>query len=103
VEYQIRIYDIEEGRMDDFVAAWREGVVPLRRRLGFEVVCSWVSENADQFVWIVSYSGPDTFEEASERYYSSDERSRMDPDPSQWVTSGQTFLARRVEAPGPTG
>ena len=35
MEYQIRRYRIAEGKLDEFVDAWKAGVVPLRERFGF--------------------------------------------------------------------
>jgi hypothetical protein len=87
---QLRIYDIEPGRLESFVAAWTAGVAPLRARFGFAVE-GWVVPGEDRFVWLVTYHGPETFEAADERYYASPERQRLDPDPAQWVV-GQTTL-----------
>lgn len=87
---QLRIYEIEPGRLDAFVAAWVAGVAPLRRRYGFDVQ-AWTVDGADRFVWLLTHEGDGSFEAADEAYYASAERSRLDPDPAQWVV-GQTSL-----------
>ena len=33
----MRDYVIAKGHLDDFVAAWRDGVVPLRMQHGFHI------------------------------------------------------------------
>ena len=42
MEYQLRIYRIQAGKLDAFLAAWRTGVYPLRLAYGFAVVGAWV-------------------------------------------------------------
>jgi len=83
-EWQLRDYTIQEGRLDDFVSAWTAGVLPLRRRFGFEIRAWKVLEDS-RFVWVVRYDGPGTYEEADRAYYASPERRAVDPDPSQWI------------------
>jgi hypothetical protein len=90
MQTQLRIYDIQPGRLDDFVAAWTAGVAPLRARFGFGVR-GWVAADEDRFVWLVTYDGPEGFEAADEAYYASAERETLDPDPAQWIV-GQTKL-----------
>jgi len=34
---QLRIYRIKEGRMEEWLAGWKRGVLPLRRKLGFRI------------------------------------------------------------------
>jgi hypothetical protein len=90
MQSQLRIYDIQPGRLSDFVAAWTAGVAPLRTRFGFGVQ-GWVVAGEDRFVWLVTYDGPDGFEAADRAYYASHERETLDPDPAQWIV-GQTKL-----------
>ena len=81
---QLRIYEIEPGRLDEFVAAWVAGVEPLRRRFGFDIQ-AWIVVGADRFVWLLTHEGAGSFEEADEAYYASPERARLAPDPARWV------------------
>ena len=37
MEYQVCRYRIAPGKLDEFVDAWKAGVVPLRERFGFPV------------------------------------------------------------------
>lgn len=86
---QLRIYGIELGRLDDFVAAWTAGVLPLRRRFGFEAT-AWMVPGEDTFVWLLSYAGPSTFAEADALYYASPERAALQPDPAEWIVTNET-------------
>ena len=79
---QLRVYTINRGRLDDFVAAWRAGVSPLRQQFGFRVAGAWVIRERNQFVWILSYDGPQAWEAADAAYYGSPPRSSTSTAPS---------------------
>ena len=83
-EWQLRDYTIEDGHLDDFLEAWTAGVLPLRRRFGFEIQAWSVAEDS-RFVWTVRYDGPGSYEDADRAYYASPERQSMTPNPSQWI------------------
>ena len=80
---QLRIFRIADGHLDDFVAAWADGVLPLRRAFGFDVA-AWTAGDG-RFVWLLRHAGPEPFETADARYYASPERRSLDPDPAQWI------------------
>jgi hypothetical protein len=96
MEYQLRHYRIRAGRMDAFLDAWLRGVYPLRRRFGFVFAGAWRVEGADEFVWIIGYGGPEGFTAADERYYKSEERKRISPDPAQYVDAPVSQMMRSV-------
>ena len=85
VEYQVRRYQITPGKLDQFIAAWITGVVPLRERFGFRFHGAWAIHDTNEFIWVISHDGPEGFEAADARYYASNERSQLSPDPAQWV------------------
>ena len=82
--------------MDEFLDAWLRGVYPLRRKFGFHFVGAWRVEGADEFVWILGYDGADGFSEADRRYYASDERKRMTPDPAVFIERPMQSMLRSV-------
>lgn len=91
-EWQLREYQIEHGRLADFVAAWTDGVLPLRRAAGFDVQ-AWTIEADSTFVWILGYRGPGSFEDADGAYYASPARTALDPDPAlPWLAAGAAAL-----------
>ena len=91
---QLREYIIVEGHLEDFVAAWVAGVVPLRERLGFRIEGAWTNASERRFVWLLGHDADeDEFERLNDAYYASSERAAVDPDPAQWVEeSRQTFV-----------
>jgi hypothetical protein len=93
---QLRIYGIEPGRLDDFVAAWTAGVLPLRRRFGFDIT-AWTVPGEDTLVWLLSYTGPGTFAEADKLYYASPERAALQPDPAEWIVKNETRWLQPID------
>ncbi|MGH7763565.1 MAG: NIPSNAP family protein [Candidatus Dormibacteraceae bacterium] len=94
MQYQLRIYNIKPGEMADWVHEWRTMIVPLRRKLGFEIAGAWSVEDSDRFVWVLAYGGSQSWEEADRAYYGSAERRSINPDPARHVASSETSLMR---------
>ena len=69
MEWQLRIYEIEDGELDAWIAEWREHVAPLRRRLGFRILGPWVDGHT--FVWLIGLENGEDFASADASYYSS--------------------------------
>ncbi|TMF53261.1 MAG: NIPSNAP family containing protein [Chloroflexi bacterium] len=89
---QLREYTVKPGEMAAWIDEWRSRIVPLRLKHGFKVVGAWTVDGTDQFVWIVSYDGPKSFQEADAAYYQSPDRKAIDPDPARHLAHTQTRL-----------
>lgn len=72
------------------------GVVPLRERFGFRIHGAWSIEESNEFVWIVSCDGPESFAAANAAYYDSGERRQLSPDPTMHIVSIDERSAHRV-------
>ncbi len=96
MHYELRRYKIHSGRLDEFVAAWKKGVVPLRERYGFTVHTAWAVVEANEFVWVLGHTDTESFESANRRYYESDARKSLNPDPAQLITEVSKLSARPV-------
>ena len=94
--YQLRMYTVGPGEMAEWLAEWRDKIAPLRRHFGFEIVGAWTIEEPDRFVWILSYSGPQSWEDVDRAYYSSPERKALDPDPARHLVSTEHWLMHRA-------
>ncbi len=84
-ESQLRDYRIRPGHMDNWIAGWESGIVPLRQQEGFGIVGAWVDRSNNRFVWLISYSDADGFEAAEKRFHDLPERLAQDPNPSDFV------------------
>ena len=97
---QLRIYTIRQGRMDEFVKVWQEGVVPLRLEQGFRVDGAWVAQERSQFIWLLAYDGPEDWETVDQAYYNSPRRAALNPAPAGCIEAiDHTFVAPAVPRP----
>ena len=78
---QLRIYTINKGKLDEFVKGWTEFVYPLHYSFGFTIDLAEVIEERSEFVWIVSYDGPDSWDDKQAEYYASPSVPRSTPIP----------------------
>ena len=97
MEWQLRTYTIRAGEMDAWLDEWRAHVAPLRRKLGFRVLGPWL-DDANTFVWLLGYDGDDGYEAANARYYDSEERRALNPDPARHIEHADE---RSLRALGP--
>lgn len=93
---QIRTYMVRVGRLDEWVEAWRTLIVPLRREFGFEVHGSWVDRERSAHIWVISYDGDRSFEEANAAYWASAQRKRLGVDPAEFLVGEEIHLVEQV-------
>jgi len=93
---QLRIYTINKGKLDDFVSAWSKGVHPLRLKLGYRIPSAWVIRERNEFVWILTYDGPDPWPVKEKAYYASPERAALNPDPAQYIAKAEHWFLTPV-------
>ncbi len=89
---QIRIYTINRGQLQQFAAEWREKVLPLRLALGFRVDGAWLVAASNQFVWLLSYDGPESWASQDAAYYASPRRRRIEPDPARLIARAEEYF-----------
>lgn len=82
---QLRTYTVRNGKLDEWVERWKTQIVPLRLEFGFTIGGAWIDRNRNQFVWTVSYDGPETFAERNQQYWDSPQREAMDLDPKDYL------------------
>jgi hypothetical protein len=82
--------------MDAWIAGWKSQVVPLREEAGFRLIGAWVEAQGNRFVWLLGYSGPEGFQAADRRYYASQERRELHPDPSELIEEGTQTMVDAV-------
>ncbi|MEU5698352.1 NIPSNAP family protein [Streptomyces aurantiacus] len=82
---QLRTYTVRDGLLDEWVERWREEIVPLRLELGFTIGGAWVDRERNQFLWLISYDGPETFAERNAMYWASPARKAMNLAPDDYL------------------
>jgi hypothetical protein len=58
---EVRIYTINRGQMDEFLAHFKDQTVALHEQVGMPIVATWVNRPQNEFVWIR------TFEDEADR------------------------------------
>jgi hypothetical protein len=87
MEYQLRIYKVKDGLMETFLGIF-PAVVEARQAVGFEVAGAWMIPAENQFIWIVG--SEDGIEATSERYYASEQRRSIEPEPAKLLETIDT-------------
>lgn len=87
MEYQLRMYKVKDGQMDAFLGIF-PAVVEARRAVGFEVSGAWMIPEDNQFIWIVG--AEDGIQATSERYYASEQRRAIEPEPAKLLETIDT-------------
>ena len=95
-QFQLREYTVQPGEMAEWLEEWQTRIVPLRKQFGFRVIGAWTVEGTDQFVWILAYDGPTSWEEADADYYQSGERKAITPDPARHLLHTQVRMVTGV-------
>ena len=93
---QLRIYTINKGKMDEFVKGWLAGVYPLHLEHGYKIERAGVIEERNEFVWEVSYDGPEDWDAKQAAYYGSPELAALDPDPAQHIAQAEGCVVNSV-------
>lgn len=86
---QLRIYTVRDGLLDEWAEKWQKLIVPLRLKFGFEIHGAWLDRERNQFVWVLSYAGPEGFAERNKQYWASPERASMNLDPDKYLVETQ--------------
>ena len=82
--------------MDAWVEEWRHRIRPLREEHGFKVLSALVVEDSGEFLWLLAYDGPGSWEEADAAYHASPGRAALDPDPARHITEIHQDFVRVV-------
>lgn len=82
---ELRIYTIQPGALDEWIAEWRDQIRPLRERFGFSVLGPWINRDGGKFVWILGHE--DDWDAVDASYYGSPERKAMEPDPARHLVT----------------
>jgi hypothetical protein len=93
---QVRTYTVREGAMDEFVALWRDHIVPARKQHGFHVEGAWRSPDDRAFVWVVGHDAPDGWDSAEHAYYDSPERTNLPRNPADFLSKLETLVVQPV-------
>lgn len=75
-------------------------IYPLRVKTGFRVPSAWTVEATNQFIWLLAYDGPDTWEARDKAYFASEERRAMVPDPARHIARVEQYFVESALTEG---
>ena len=93
---QIRINTIMEGELSNFVKEWSNTIKPLRIKIGFRISNSWIDKEKNKFIWILTLKNDDDWERLDNKYYNSEERKSMTPNPARNITEMKSYFIDEV-------
>ena len=93
---QVRTYKIKPGDMEEFVALWRDHIVPAREAHGFQVLGAWNDDESGTFVWVVGHEAPDGWGAVEKTYYDSPERQGLPRNPAELMDGADTKVLHPV-------
>lgn len=97
---QLRIYDIKQGKMEDWLKLFNEKVTPMHEKFDMPVRGAWVAAERSQFVWMRELIGEGTPEEQEARYKASPERAEVVGDaPLQFIENMEVRVIEPVQRP----
>lgn len=99
---QLRVYTINKGALQTFADEWKRTIYPLRIKIGFKVPGAWTVEATNQFIWLLAYDGPETWETMDQAYFQSEERRAMDPDPARHIARIEQYFIESALAENAT-
>jgi NIPSNAP protein len=98
---QLRIYTVNKGALAQFTQEWDREIRPVREKLGFRVLGAWTCETTNQFIWLMGYDGPESWEARDKAYFNSPERKAMQPDPARHIARMEQYFVESALGPGP--
>ena len=52
---EVRLYTINRGMMDSWLAVFKEKIMPTTAQYGVNIHAAWVNRPQNEFVWVRSY------------------------------------------------
>ena len=93
---QLRMYTINRGSLHLFAKEWKEKVLPLRVEHGYRIHGAWTIEETNQFAWLISYEGRESWEVKESAYYSSVDRKAMEPNPARLISRSEQYCVEKI-------
>ena len=95
---QLRIYTINRGMMDSWLALFEEHIRPLHQKLGIPVERSWVNADRTEFLWVRTFNSVEEIPEKEAAYFASPERTALGDIPTSHIAKIEVRLIEAVPA-----
>lgn len=93
---QMRIYTINRGALDAFAEEWKRTIKPIREKIGFDIPAAWTVAETNQFIWLMRYDGPESWESLDRAFFAHPDRRAITPDPARHIARMQNYFVEPV-------
>ena len=96
--YQLRIYTINRGMMDSWIALFNEHIRPLHDRLGIPVISGYVNADRTEFIWVRRFDSAADIPAKEAAYFASPERSALGDRPTSHIAKMEVRVMDGIPA-----
>ena len=93
---QLRLFTINRDCLQQFAEEWQDKILPLRTEHGFHVLSAWVIAETNQFAWLISYSGDESWNDREASYYASASRAGLEPNPARLIARAEEYFVDQL-------
>ena len=69
--HELRIYEIGEGKMDQFADLFEKKLVPIYNAKGGNIPAAWRNDEKNEFIWIRAFRDDEHLEKTQEAVFNS--------------------------------
>ena len=95
---QLRIYTVNRGMMDSWLALFEEHIRPLHQKLGIPVERTWVNADRTEFLFVRTFNSVEEIPEKEAAWSASPERTALGDIPTSHIAKMEVRLIHAVPA-----
>ena len=91
--YEVRVYRINPGMMEEFVRFMGETLVPYEERMGMQILGHFVAEEENTYIWIRTFQDMATQTRVSDEMHATEEwKQEIVPHVGQYIDEIEVFF-----------
>lgn len=93
---QLRIYTINNGKMDEWLKVFEEQLRPIHTKYGIPVERTWVNDERTEFIWVRNFDSVEDMEKKTTTYVTSPERKALGAMPGSLIAKTEVRVIEPV-------
>ena len=93
---QLRIYTINNGKMDEWLKVFEEQLRPIHTKYGIPVERTWVNDERTEFIWVRNFDSVEDLEKKTTAYVTSPERKALGAMPGSLIAKTEVRVIEPV-------
>ncbi len=69
--HELRIYTINRGMMDAWLACFQKDIIPLSKKHGIPIAAAWTNTDRTEFIWVRTFADEEDRKRRTEALYGS--------------------------------